>query len=328
MLKTCCLSIFFKAYCFIQYLCVKNNTIMDQRIIRIYVFMLFLLSGKANMFAQIQLKSEYIAPSVYKDENGNKIGGEGNLQTFEGSARLPLYVRKNENGRLTAWIVALGGTYASMKNKEMPSDFTEKELMNAQMGVMHLRPLNEKWSILAILGDGMNSSNLKIRAGSSFLGQGGVLFIRHANKNLDWGAGIALNNALGYPMIFPSLYLDWKIEGKYKFKLSMYNTFEAEISTQLSKSFNLGIHAESKGLMAAVEKNGSKKYFVMQYGYIGIQPEFRIGQYISIPIVGGIVASREAYFRSRTLKAFFSSKDDYPHFGVSPYFSIGIRYRL
>lgn len=210
----------------------------------------------------------------------------------------------------------------------MPSDFTEKELMNAQMGVMHLRPLNEKWSILAILGAGMYTSDLNKISGSSFLGQGGVLFIRHANKNLDWGAGIVLNNALGYPMIFPSLYLDWKIEGKYKFKLSMYNTFEAEISTQLSKSFNLEIHAESKGLMAAVEKDGSKKYFVMQYGYIGIQPEFRIGKYVSIPIVGGIVASREAYFRSRTLKAFFSSKDDYPHFGVSPYFSIGIRYGL
>lgn len=328
MLKTCCLSIFFKAYCFIRYLCVKNNTIIDQRIIRIYVFMLFLLSGKANMFAQIQLKSEYIAPSVYKDENGNKIGGEGNLQTFEGSVKLPLYIRKNENGRLTAWIVALGGTYASMKNKEMPSDFTEKELMNVQMGIMHLRPLNENWSILAILGTGVYTSDLNKLSGSSFLGQGGVLFIRHANKNLDWGTGIALNNALGYPMIFPSLYLDWKIEGKYKFKLSMYNTFEAEISTRFSKSFYLGIHAESKGLMAAVEKNGSKKYFVMQYGYIGIQPEFRIGQYISIPIVGGIVASREAYFRSRTLKAFFSSKDNYPHFGVSPYFSIGIRFGL
>ena len=301
---------------------------MEQKMLRVYIFMLFLFSGGANVFAQIQLKSEYIAPSVYKDENGNKIGGEGNLQTFEGSARLPLYVRKNENGRLTAWIVALGGTYASMKNKEMPSDFIEKELMNAQMGVMHLRPLNEKWSILAILGAGMYTSDLNKISGSSFLGQGGVLFIRHANKNLDWGAGIVLNNALGYPMIFPSLYLDWKIEGKYKFKLSMYNTFEAEISTQLSKSFNLGIHTEFKGLMAAVEKDGSKKYFVMQYGYIGIQPEFRIGKYVSIPIVGGIVASREAYFRSRTLKAFFSSKDDYPHFGVSPYFSIGIRYGL
>ena len=301
---------------------------MEQKMLRVCTFMLFLLSARANVFAQIQLKSEYIAPSVYKDENGNKISGEGNLQAFEGSARLPLYVRKDENGRLTTWIVALGGTYASMKNKAMPSDFTEKELMNAQMGIMHLRPLNKKWSILTILGVGMYTSNLDKISGSSFLGQGGVLFIRHANKNLDWGTGIALNNVLGYPMIFPSLYLDWKIEGKYKFKLSMYNTFEAEISTQLSKSFNLGIHAESKGLMAAVEKDGSKKYFVMQYGYIGIQPEFRIGQYISIPIVGGFVASRETYFRSRTLKAFFSSKDNYPHFGVSPYFSIGIRYGL
>ena len=301
---------------------------MEQKMLRVCTFMLFLLSARANVFAQIQLKSEYIAPSVYKDENGNKISGEGNLQAFEGSARLPLYVRKDENGRLTTWIVALGGTYASMKNKAMPSDFTEKELMNAQMGIMHLRPLNKKWSILTILGVGMYTSNLDKISGSSFLGQGGVLFIRHANKNLDWGTGIALNNVLGYPMIFPSLYLNWKIEGKYKFKLSMYNTFEAEISTQLSKSFNLGIYAESKGLMAAVEKDGSKKYFVMQYGYIGIQPEFRIGQYISIPIVGGIVASREVYFRSRTLKAFFSSKDNYPHFGVSPYFSIGIRYGL
>lgn len=101
---------------------------MEQKMLRVYIFMLFLFSGGANVFAQIQLKSEYIAPSVYKDENGNKIGGEGNLQTFEGSARLPLYVRKNENERLTAWIVALGGTYASMKNKEMHRILQRKNL--------------------------------------------------------------------------------------------------------------------------------------------------------------------------------------------------------
>ncbi|RRD02657.1 DUF6268 family outer membrane beta-barrel protein [Prevotella sp. OH937_COT-195] len=301
---------------------------MEQRIIIVCVFILFLLSGGVNISAQIQLKSEYISASAYKDEKGNRIGGKGDLHTFEGSVKLPLSVKEDRNGKLTAWIVTLDGTYASMNNKEMPRYFTVKELMNAQLGMMHMRPLNEKWSVLAILGAGIYTADLNKVSGSSFLGQGGVLFIRHVNKNFDWGAGVALNNALGYPMIFPSLYMDWKIEGKYKFKLSMYNTFKAEIGTQFSKNFKLGILAESKGLMAAVGENGNNKYFVMQYGYIGIQPEFKIGKNFFIPIVGGIVASRETYFRSRTLKAFFSSKDDYPHFGVSPYFSIGIRYGL
>lgn len=38
---------------------------MEQKMLRVYIFMLFLFSGGANVFAQIQLKSEYIAPSVY-----------------------------------------------------------------------------------------------------------------------------------------------------------------------------------------------------------------------------------------------------------------------
>ncbi len=276
--------------------------------------------------AQISFKSEYIPYSSFKDENGNKLGGKGDLKTLDGVIRVPVSVKMNKDGKPTAWAIALGGTYASMGTKDLSKDYYMSEILNAQIGLMHLRPLNEKWSILATLGAGIYTSDLNKLSGKSILGQGGVLFIRHAKPNLDWGVGVAINNALGYPMLFPSFYLDWRLDGKYEFKLSMYDTFEVGISTQINEKFKLGIVGESKGLMSAVEKEGKKMYYVAQYGYVGIQPEFKIGKYFSVPVTAGVSLARDTYFQSRTLKAFYDSKDEYPHFGVSAYFSVGLKY--
>lgn len=276
--------------------------------------------------AQIQIKSEYIPYSSFKDENGNKLGGKGDLKTIDGGIRIPVSVKVDENNKPTAWAIALSGTYASTGTKDLSKDYYMSEILNAQIGLMHLRPINDKWSMLATLGAGIYTSDLDKISGKSILGQGGVLFIRHAKPTLDWGVGVAINNALGYPMLFPSFYLDWKLGGTYEFKLSFYNTFEVAISTQINDYLKLGIVGESKGLMSAVEKDSKDMYYVTQYGYVGIQPEFKIGKSLTIPITAGVSIARDTYFQSRTLKAFYDSKDDYPHFGVSAYFSVGLKY--
>lgn len=278
--------------------------------------------------AQVYLKTEYIPYSSFKDENNNKLGGKADLKTIDGGIRIPVSIRIDENNKPTAWIVALSGTYASMGTKNLSRDYNMPEILNAQVGLMHLRPLNDKWSVLAVLGIGVYSSDLDKITGKSVLGQGGVLFIKHAKPNFDWGVGVAINNALGYPMLFPSFYLDWKLGGKYEFKLSMYDTFEVGISTQINDYFKLGIVGESKGLMSAVEKDGKAMYFVTQYGYAGIQPKFKISEHLSIPITAGVTIAHETYFQSRTLKAFLNSKDDHPHFGVSAYFSAGLKFEF
>jgi hypothetical protein len=276
--------------------------------------------------AQVYIKSEYIPYSSFKDENGDKLGGKGDLKVIDAGIRIPVSIKMDENNKPTAWAVALSGTYASMGTKELSKEYYMSEILNAQIGLMHLRPLNAKWSMLATIGAGVYTSDLDKISGKSILGQGGVLFIKHAKPNLDWGVGLAINNALGYPMLFPSFYLDWRLDGKSEFKLSFYDTFEVGVSTQINDYFKLGIVGGSNGLMSAVEKDGKNMYYVTQYGHIGIQPEFKVGKSLSIPITAGVSVARDTYFQSRTLKAFYDSKDGYPHFGVSAYFSVGLKF--
>jgi hypothetical protein len=300
---------------------------MEARLIKVLILMSFIYSCGLTVQAQIYIKSEYIPYSSFKDENGNKLGGKADLKTIDGGIRIPVSIKMDENNRPTAWAAALSGTYASMGgSKGLPKDYYMQEILNAQVGLMHMRPLNEKWSMLATLGAGIYASDLDEISGKAILGQGGVLFIRHAKPNFDWGVGVAINNALGYPMIFPSFYLDWRLDGKYDFKLSMYDSFELSLSSQINENFKLSIVGESKGLTSVVKKDGKDMYYIAQYGYAGIQPEYKIAEGLSVFATGGVSFARDTYFQSRTLKAFFDSKDDYPHFGVSAYFSVGIKY--
>jgi len=300
---------------------------MQSRLVKVLILIFLVCSWGLTAQAQIYIKSEYIPYSNFKDENGNKLGGKADLKTVDGGIRIPVSIRMDENNKPTAWAVALSGTYTSMSGANgLSKDYYMPEILNAQIGLMHMRPLTEKWSMIATLGAGIYSSDLDKISGKSILGQGGVLFIRHAKPNFDWGVGAAINNALGYPMLFPSFYLDWRLGGKYDFKLSMYDSFEVSLSSQINDNLKLSIVGESKGLMSAVKKGEKWMYYAAQYGYAGIQPEYKIAESLCIFATGGVSFARDTYFQSRTLKAFFDSKDDYPHFGVSAYFSVGIKF--
>lgn len=320
-----------------------EKTIMEYKLMNIVTISFFIIIFGNNGYAQIEIKSEYITSSKFKDADGNKLGGKGDLKTIDGSVQIPISIKMNENNKPKAWAVALSGTYASLGNENLAKSYSESEILNAQVGLIHIRPLNDKWSMMALLGVGIFTSDLDKISGKAILGQGGVLFIRHAKQNLDWGVGVALNNALGYPMIFPSFYLDWRLDGKYQFNLSMYNSFKVGVATQFNDKFKLGLIGEFKGLMSAVNKDGKDMYFVTQYGYLGLQPEFLLGKSLSIPITIGVSMSREVYYKDRTIKAFFDDdksisydnngfnkieSDKRPSFGVSAYGSIGLKYKF
>lgn len=149
-------------------------------------FIVFLLLY-SNIEAQISLRREYISSSKYHDENKNKNGGKGSMQTVHGNIQIPLSVKIDKNNRPTAWAVAAGGSYASLNNSNLSKDYCLSEILNTQIGIIHIRPISEKWSIMEILGAGWFTSELKHVSGRSILGQGGILFIKHAKPNLDWG---------------------------------------------------------------------------------------------------------------------------------------------
>ena len=179
-----------------------------------------LLCLKANA-QQASFKSEFIGNSGYwflpnGDKPKQKIGdSKGSSIVYQGAVNIPLSTKMNEHNRRTVWGVGLSGAYASLNNEQFTGEMVS-EIMNLQAGIYHLRPLNEKWSLRASVGMGVFTPSTdfsKIRF-KNVLGSAGVVFIRHLKSNLAIGGGLALNSSLGYPMVFPAVYVNWKHHGQ------------------------------------------------------------------------------------------------------------------
>ncbi|MDR2680099.1 MAG: DUF6268 family outer membrane beta-barrel protein [Tannerella sp.] len=290
---------------------------------------LFCVEGSA----QISFKTEYIGNSGYRylpsgDGPSEKVGdSKGSAAVYQGIANIPFYMKKNENNRLTAWGVGIGGAYASLGNENFTSDIVS-EIMNLQLGIFHLRPLNDKWSMMVSIGAGIYAPFTefsKIRY-KNVLGSAGVVFICHLNPSLDLGGGLAVNSSLGYPMVFPALYLNWNYESKFKVNISLGEGLELTAGYGFSDCFSLSLGAEMNGQMALLEKDGKDVMFTHQYIVAGLRPEIKFGKTgISMPFMVGINAYRPAYYSDRTLKGMFAMDNDF-YFSVSPYASVGIQY--
>ena len=293
------------------------------------VGILFCMEGNA----QISFKTEYIGSSAYMyapsdDESSVKVGdSKGSVVVYQGMANIPFYMKKNENGRPIAWGVGLSGAYASLSNKNFTDDMVS-EIMNLQLGIFHLRPLSEKWSMMAHVGAGVYApftdfSKLRYK---NVLGSVGVIFIRHLNPNLDLGGGLAINSTFGYPMVLPALYLNWTLESKFKVNVSLGEGLELSAGYDFNDYFKLSLAFEMNGQMALLEKDGKDVIFSHQYMVAGLRPEIKFGKTgISMPIMVGINAYRPAYYSDRSLKGMFATSNDY-YFSISPYASAGIRY--
>src|SRR5690606_11560220 len=114
-------------------------------------------------FAQeVTFKTEYLGKSGYYylppgEQPREKIGdGKGSAMVYQAGVNIPLSMKLNKNNRPTAWGVGFGGSYVSLKNQNF-SDQMVSEIMNVQLGVYHLRPLNDRWSLRASVGMGIFS---------------------------------------------------------------------------------------------------------------------------------------------------------------------------
>lgn len=283
--------------------------------------------------AQISFKTEYIGNSAYMyaplgDKSSVRVGNSsGSAIVYQGSVNIPLYMKVNANGRPTVWGMGLGGAYASLSNNHFTNDLISK-IMNLQLGIFHLRPLNDKWSMMASIGVGVYTpftklSNIRFK---NLLGSIGVIFVRHLTLNLDLGVGLAMNSTFGYPMIFPALYLKWNYESKIKVNVSLGEGLELSAGYDINKYFSLSFAGEMNGQMALLEKDGKDVMFSHQYIVTGFRPEIKFGSTgITMPIMIGINAVRPTYYSDRTLKGMFAMDNDY-YFSISPYVSVGMKY--
>jgi hypothetical protein len=294
----------------------KNNLIL-----------LLLLGILVNieLYGQIQIDSSYMLPSNYRDDTNTEIGGRGDFKDIRLGLQIPVYVKMNELNQPTAWAIAMQGTYASMDNTGLAADLCVSQILNAELGVTHLRPLNEKWSLNVSLGGGVYT-DLSEFFTDSILAQAGTLFIWHIRPNLDVGLGVALNNAIGYPMIFPSFYFNWKTGTRFEVKISLYDTFLLSVGMKINDGLTLRLLAQTRGMSAIVIRDNETKMFSQQFTVLGLQPEIYVHKLFSIPIIVGVSVKREAYFQDRTLWSFYHTEENYPNFATAFYVSVGLKF--
>ena len=305
----------------------------------IFTFIILLLG--VNSFAQISIKTEYISNSEFYDAVADTNTGNGSAMIYSAGAMVPLSMQASAEDdpykRATIWGVALSGTFVKMDNhnfpigKELPS-----QVMNLGATALHLRPLKERWSMLMALGIGSYTPENRlsaIRIDENVLANGALVFIWHWRPNLEIGGGVALNNSFGYPMVFPALYLKYKggFSDKFTIDVSLLDGTKVAFGYDYSENLSLKLVANIGGYSAYLRRNGQKEMFSSQTFFVGLEPEFKIGKHISIPITAGAIFLRTGRYRKRALGAMFepeAKNEDgtvrSSQFNPAFYFSAGI----
>lgn len=281
--------------------------------------------------AQISFKTEYFGSSSYwlekgSDEPRERIGNsKGSAMVYQACLNIPLSTKTDKNERPIIWGMGISGSYASLDNKNFTDELVIPEILNLDLGIYYMRPIGKRWFLKAGVGGGIYApftQPSKIRW-THVLGSMNAIFVYQVRRNLLLGGGIAINSTFGYPMVFPALYLNWALHGRFDFRLSMTNGLNIESGMNVNSFWRLSLIGEMNGQTALLEKDGKDVVFTHMYMVTGLRSEIKLCQKISIPITAGINAIRPAYYTDRTLKAMFKSGNDY-YFQISPYASAGI----
>lgn len=295
------------------------------------VMLLFMIGTKLS--AQISFKTEYFGTSSYWHETGGdsreKIGDcKGSAIVYQGSINIPVLMKNTKYNRPSIWGVGISGSYAKLDNSNFTGVYDGMvidEMLNGTFGISHMRPIGEKWNLIASIGVGLFTSTTdfsKMR-GKELMGNGALIFVRQIKPNLELGGGIAVNNSFGYLMVFPAIYFNWNLEGKFDLKVSVVDGLEVGAGYNVSKFLDLSLIVEMSGQSAYVIKDDKEKIFSHQYFIAGLRPEIKLGNKVSIPITAGMHLVRSSFFSDRTLKGMFSN-DDY-YFQAAPYASVGLK---
>ena len=282
------------------------------------VITLIMLCFAAKTFAQISVKTEYISNSKFYDAVADTNTGDGSAVIYSVGALVPLSMQAPKEDdpyqRPTVWGVSLNGTFVQMDNhnfpigKELPS-----QVMNLGVSAIHLRPLKERWSMLMALGAGSYTPENRlssIHIGENVVANGAFVLVWHLRPNIEIGGGVALNNSFGYPMVFPAFYFKYKggFSDKFTIDINLLNGTKVAFGYDYSENLSLKLVANIGGYSAYLRRNGQKEMFSSQTFFVGLEPEFKLGKHISIPVTFGGSFIRSGRYRERTLSAMFASE--------------------
>ncbi|KIO75114.1 hypothetical protein TH53_22520 [Pedobacter lusitanus] len=274
-----------------------------------------------------KIKAEYVPFSNYiRPVDSVKTGSSSNFKRMQLGFSIPLSVKIDSSGRPKMWAVNVEGAYAQMENRDYEVKLFPTEMLNAQLGLVHMRPISKTWSIMAMASVGVYTDMEKITS-DDILVQGGVLFIKHFNPRTAFGFGPVVSNTFGVPMILPGLYFNWVTAGRYRLHVNFPENIE--FGVQMNPSFELKAVVELSGMTAEVTKDNKSMLLGYQQVVAGLRPEIKLGKSITLQLTAGTTLTRSFTTTSRKLKDFFKAKDMAdPRFVTTAYGAVALKWNL
>lgn len=283
--------------------------------------------GVAQTGISGQVKADYVPFSNYvRPIDSVKTDSKSNFKRIQGALEIPLSLTMIEENKPKLWSLYLQGSYAAMENKYYDEKLFPTKLMNAQVGVKHIRPIGGKWSMMATLSVGVYTDMEQITIDDILL-QGGVLFIKNFKPNLAFGFGPVLTNAFGVPMVLPGIYLNWETQGALHFKVAFPEG--AEIGYRFVPNFDLKAVVELDGMTAEITKDGKSKLLGYQQIIAGIRPQFTLGENWFFELTAGSTLTRSFQTNDRKISDIFKEKDmANPRFTTTFYGAAALKWKF
>jgi len=285
------------------------------------------LKTNAQSIFSGKLQVDYVPFSNYvRPVDSLKTGSTSNFKRIQGAISIPLSIKTDEQGRPILWALGAEGAYAQITNRNYDEKLFPTRLLNAQIGLLHSRPISQTWSIMAMASVGVYTDMEKITS-DDILAQGGVLFIKHFNPRIALGFGPVLSNTFGAPMILPGIYFDWTTRGKYQLHINFPQGME--FGVQINKVLALKAVIELSGMTAEVNKDNQSKILGYQQIIAGLRPEIKLGKSLSLELTAGTTLLRSFSINDRKISAIFREKElADPRFTTTAYGAAALKWNF
>ncbi len=235
----------------------------------------------------------------------------------------------NESKQPTGWSMTLAASYGMMDNRDGAQDWNPDRILNASLSVAHVRPLSERWSLIASLGGGIYASPDEV-SWQSLLASGAFIFVYRVRDNFSVGVGGGVTNSYGIPIVMPMGYLSWRTNGQYEVLINMSDALKVQVSTHFGKNVRMQLTAmEMDGMSAVMRVDGRQKLYSSVMISSGLNVSYRLFGKASVYAGVGGMWLRTTDITDRSLKSFFKSfgdDNDELSFAPSLRLSVGLRY--
>ncbi|SHM61482.1 DUF6268 family outer membrane beta-barrel protein [Flavobacterium chilense] len=309
----------------------KKNLYLPQ----LFLFLLVTIAARSQSGISGEFKVDYVPFSKYvRPMDSTKTNAESNFKRAQIAFEVPLSIEMDKYNHPRLWSVFLNGSYARMENKNyeiesLPVDFQggfPNELLNAQVGVKHLRSISSSWSLLVMASVGVYTDMVEINKDDVLI-QGGVLFIKQFNPNLALGVGPVLTNSFGVPMVLPGIYFNWESKGALHFKVTFPEGLE--LGYRMSDTFDLKAVVELSGMTAETKVRNKSMLLGYQQIIAGLRPQLKFGEHWTLEPTAGTTLLRSFSTTNRKIKDIFKEKEMAdPRFTTTFYGAIALKWKF